>query len=483
MSALDFVVRVFIPALTLALAIWQFFRSKSSDLEAQLKDPVDRAQLREELLSKDPARAYWSAVDRYFLAPLQKGFGAPLSWQAFERCLTLAFIYPIIGLYVAWTFGANCSFGSGACPLPVELPEGWQRWPRGLTLLAAFLIAGIAGYFIALKSDLISKRIMRLLPQSFGDFVEVLTPIAFLLIANKLILELFIAPAFPFGSGVVAGGLIATTIGLLAGASFVHRIYLYVLLAVSVAYPLRGWLVDNHGLTVIGFVFGLALPLVNAVIDWLSLAFTRFLVSRHAANPSGASALAGGLLRILADCLVALATLVALVALTTIIIEVFNELFILKVAGREPIDIWYLIGLARSDPLGHGLLVTLTLVTTFIPTIAHIVVGVTGVAFSLSPQSRQAGALIPQSDEEHFSAASLQKVRDTLVWRRIWIAPALLVALCVVGGFIWLVGQVAQPIGLLLSDVAYCSTQWIHGLCPAPPSGPFPKITPFSVDP
>lgn len=100
----------------------------------QLGDSTDRTRIRERLSTDagigrrfcDGLNGFLNHVDRYF--------GPPFGWRAFDRCLLHAYLYPIVLFGIAWVAGASGGLGSVDILASAEVCE---RFWRALLLIAA----------------------------------------------------------------------------------------------------------------------------------------------------------------------------------------------------------------------------------------------------------------------------------------------------------------------------------------------------------
>ncbi|WGZ93803.1 MAG: hypothetical protein QJT81_18760 [Candidatus Thiothrix putei] len=121
--------------------------------------------------------------------------------------------------------------------------------------------------------------------------------------------------------------------------------------------------------------FYLALPLVNALLDWLSWWVSRFFLERTAQE----SRVRVIVLDVVLDFGVAVLFMLALCLLLPAGAIVLDSLYagwvdvksgVPAQTGWQEYAVW-----ARDDPWGKGIMVTLMLVTTLIPTLLHILLG------------------------------------------------------------------------------------------------------------
>lgn len=464
-------------SVTLALYLLQ---STKTNLNEQLMDPQDRADIRAALQRNEPLTYYLSALDTLFLKPSQRFFGPPLSWNAFQQCLNIAFLYPMVVLTISWAAGAECSFGKSSCPIPTYLPIGPERWWRASLLLTTFAVSLGVGFVVARQKRVIVKFVIDLLPvpQQTAENedslvrlgIDIGCTVLLWYLLQTLLFQVFVQPTFPVpGGGTIAAGVIGITLFAAVGYANGRREFWFLPIVLILVFLVVQIMDGRYGPAIVGFIMGLALPVLNGLTDWLSLYITRSLVGSMRNSRSGFIAVTAISIRILSDFVIALAVLALLVAMTSVTIVALNQWVVVGIIGREPIDLWRLVELARASPFSEGFFVTFTLATTFFPTLAHLIAGITGVAFTLSPRNSRAARLIPTDTMAHFSASKRQAVIRTLMWRSIWIMPAAVISIGLLAGFFLVVSYLTTPVGQLLSDIAYCSTAWSHGICPSQP--------------
>ncbi|MGF1477304.1 MAG: hypothetical protein ACFB6S_17300, partial [Geminicoccaceae bacterium] len=214
-------------------------------------------------------------------------------------------------------------------------------------------------------------------------------------------------------------------------------------------------------------VFWTLLPALNALLDWLSWSVTRRLMQR--AQDHGDA----GSLNLLAVDLVfdAVAAGVLLVALAFILvfgIELANLTFGLEGEGR--IDWQGQLALARDAPFGAGLLVTMMLFTTLVPTVMHLGLGLYGLIGLAAWQRARINGLLRQllPPDEGLSVRLKPEVRIPLT-RALAIndfLPALSIAavfvLVAVGGWVLLTNL--PTLGACLEKTAHAGASAAHWL-------------------
>ena len=301
----------------------------------------------DQILSRvsSPRRLYltlmWAAQDR-----LDRFFGPPSSWRAFNRCLALAFLYPILALFVAWIFGA------------VPTLAGIVLFDSGIAVSSRIaILAGLLGllgaiHAIARRYVALATILRRLLPQSMRrhGFVVGLS-------------ELVVLWGAVAGAGAVGGAVAVAAAGAIG---------------VGVAGAIGGAIGGAAAAVILALC--VALPVINALYDWASWWISRRLLRHLVGSPPAdrdvspdAPCLRIGAGKLLGHTIFDVAAagffLIALAVALPILFQFVNLAF----AGFDlpPVEWWLYLAAARRDPLGEGFMVTAMLLTTLLPTAMH----------------------------------------------------------------------------------------------------------------
>jgi hypothetical protein len=190
--------------------------------------------------------AFLDAIDRFFgdagkadqtLFPRAFGLNTPAPlWTApaFDRCLLLALIYPIVALIIIWAISGHV----GPAEAALGLAPNISPWRRGLTVAGVLTVAGFAW------ADRVTAR-----PKSFGGTVVRASTIGL----KASIVAFVIAVAL---TGVVAGAFVVAFVGVLAFAGVV---------AFAGVFAFAGAVVVAFAVAVaVAFAFAVALPVAFA---------------------------------------------------------------------------------------------------------------------------------------------------------------------------------------------------------------------------
>ncbi|MGO9483470.1 MAG: hypothetical protein ACLPX9_02635 [Rhodomicrobium sp.] len=421
-------------------------------LKLQLSRYEDRIALKNRLGAAPPFLTYLQTVGR-LNEWLMEWFGTALSVQAFERCVAIAFIFPI-ALFLL-TLTAN-----GLKRDLITFPE-----------LALFILAfAIFSYVIAVAfANLL--RIVRHAWTRFGGDGDLANTIARVLLGAFAVMVAFtisFAIAATFSGqvsnpssvlGSMAGGFalaFAFAIAFALAGAVLFSIVIAILAGVALAFA--------SDFTLLLFLFFVMLPVVNASVDWLSWGATRFLLERaERAEPDlpGALRVAGATLGTFVSGAV---LMVLLAALLPNALELLNTLF--GLAKLPPFDWQAMAQTAAGAPWTDGLFVTGMLMTPLVPASSHLIVGLTSVLARFTPGARAASEIVSDHPEVGLSPAELPPVMLPLMISRAWYLAAILITAGVIALASYLISITHAPVADFLYGVAQCSTSWSHGQCP-----------------
>ncbi len=434
--------------ITILLWLLPFPPSAMAD---QLADASDRKDLRGRL-GAAPAFARFLAAEHRFSDWLSRWFGHRWSGQAFERCVAIAFVFPV------------------ALFLLATVLSGYKNGEISFGGLLLFLF-GVVMLSIAVRALFhLGFWFARRMWHSIGGDAELAEIITRILLGAFAVVFAF-AIAFAVASSVAgeASDVGTVAFAILGGFAFAFAFAIAFIFAGMWAFVIALVLVTIVALTMAKdfafflLLFFVILPVLNALMDWVSWAVTRFHLSvmeRAWPGPAGVAIVAGVLL---ADVAAAVALMVALTALLPIGLELAD--LILSIFGRDTFDWRTAAAQAVQSPWDEGLFVTGMLLTPLVPTVAMITIGLASLAAPWTPGAFAAITRIPDHPEAAPGLDEIRQVSRTIYLSRLWYIPALLIALGVFF-YIWLVLWLSGvPVAEFLDTLALCSTVWGHGQC------------------
>ena len=311
-----------------------------------------------------------------------------LSLRAFNRCLTLALLYPILAVLLGWIV-ANAYDPGGLVLFPDE-PRVLVRIGKAMALIGAWGIC-----FWILKNA-----------EKFADFF-----------VDRLLGPLDTAPARTgFLAKAVRAGFellaVAGAVAFAVAGAFAFAVAGAGAVAVSVA-------VGNQEVAALILLLYLALPILNAVADWLSIAITRRFLAPLADAATDAAkrpSLALILMRSAMDLVLALICLAGLLATIVLALAVWDRVS----PGTLPFTWQAYWAEIASDPL-RGIPLYLMIATTLLPTMVHLIAGF-GAMFTYRRQALEREADILEDKLE--TGAALTEIERGDMVRRVRRAGA-----------------------------------------------------------
>jgi MFS family permease len=211
-------------------------------------------------------------------------------------------------------------------------------------------------------------------------------------------------------------------------------------------------------------LFFIILPILNALMDWVSWAVTRFLLTWIHEAPDGLSGVAAVVTVLLMNVILALTFVVALAILLPIGLELVD--LMLSIFGHNAFNWRTVATQALQDPWNEGLFVSGMLLTPLVPSIANMTLGLAALGAPHSPGASQAEQLIPEHPEASPSEAETKQIGSMVFWSRLWYVPSFFLALGVYV-CIWTILYASDlPMAKFLHSLALCSTSWGQGTCP-----------------
>jgi hypothetical protein len=424
----------------------------TGSVQAQLANAEDRADLSGRLGASPVFTRYRTAIKR-FRAWLAEWFGAAWSVQAFERCVAIAFVFPV------------------ALFLLASVLYGYKNGRVGIGELLLFL-------FGVVVVSAVTRALFRLVYwfaqrnwRKIGGDPELADIIARILLGAFAVVFAF-AIAFAVASSVAGAfsdiGTVAFAI--LGGFAFAFAFAVAFAIAGVWAFAIALLLVTGVALTMAKqfafflLLFFVILPVLNAVMDWVSWAVTRYLLVPIERAPDGPVGLVMVLLLIAINLAAAVLFVVLLAAMIPIGLELADLL--LSVFGRETFDWRTLAARTARSPWDEGLFVTGMLLTPLVPWAAHVTLGLASVLAPLTPGARRAAEEIPADGAAPPDEAAQRRVATLVHRSRLWYIPAVALVTAMLGG-IWAALYVtAAPVAGFLHHLALCATAWGNGDCP-----------------
>ena len=454
--------------LLITILLWLLPFPRDAVLE-HIANPEQRRDIRARLGEGGVFSRFMASMSRYD-DWVQRWFGRRWSGQAFERCVAIAFVFPVALFLVASVLaGYNAGeiqlgeillFIFGA--VMVSLATGWlfrliywflrRMWSSigGDNELADIVTRIVLGAFAVVFAFAISFAVASSVAGEVSDVGTVLFAIM-----GGFAFALAFAIAFAF-AGVWA---------------FLVALILVTIIALTMAKDFAFFLL----------LFFVILPVLNALIDWVSWAVTRFHIMVIGTMPHSIRGYGLTILVLMADIVAALSLVVILAAILPIGLELADIL--LSVFGRDSFHWRSAAAQAVSTPWGEGLFVTGMLLTPIVPTVALLTISIGSLFMPLTPKSRVALAGISplrydaesteedvNSDEDAVEDVPPGELESRYAARiiylsRLWYIPTLLVSIGIFVLIWWTATLSNVPVANFLYDLALCSTSWGHGEC------------------
>jgi len=429
------------------------------------------------------------------LRPRQKFGIRSCTPKSYEFCLKLAVIYPFAMIILFWAITGNAAqFGQ------IQL---WSDEESGLRVFVVGLMVVVFFSWINF-SRLRRPRSISLLAINFAVIYAFLVAIFFtfggfiLAFSSVIILALIVAGVFAYAGALsslfalvfiiafVGAGIFTSSLAFACAFAFISAVYAVIFfestskkvrsLVVSDISVVTIWIgYSSVSLALIGLglswlplndidafflIFFVALPLLNAFWDWLSLGISRGLLTAIAlGKQTGWHALLWALL----DVVLAVMFLIAIVLTITATLAMYNKLVF--VGGHEAVvDLGVLFSGIREEPGNRShywvyAMFLSTLIPTFIHAVAASAAGIQAVSeFSPLKKWRQ--------------AAARQLERDAVgrAWAQMYLTFVPLLAIAVPIGFIYLLYLIipahGAPFGWWLLDISEATARWIGGISP-----------------
>ncbi|MBX2804984.1 MAG: hypothetical protein KTR19_03335 [Hyphomicrobiales bacterium] len=453
--------------LLVTILLWLLPFPRDALLE-NIADPEQRRDIRARLGEGGVFYRFMASITNYD-DWLQRWFGRRWSGQAFERCVAIAFAFPVALFLLASVlagYGASeISFGEillfffGVIVVSVATGSlfrvGYAFFRRmwssigGDNELAEIITRIALGAFAVVFAFAISFAVASSVAGEISDVGTV-----FFAIIGGFAFALAFAIAFAF-AGVWA---------------FLIALIIVTIVALTLAKDFAFFLL----------LFFVILPVLNALIDWGSWAITRFHITIIGTLQHTIGGYSMAILVLIADVIAALTLVVILAALLPIGLELADTL--LSIFGRDGFDWRSTASQAVTAPWNEGLFVTGMLLTPIIPTLALLTIAIGSLFMPLTPATGIALAGIssprPDSDEDEGEDEEEDETEDippgeeeslfaarVVYLSRLWYIPALLISMGIFILIWWLVTLFDLPVANFLYELALCSTSWGSGQC------------------
>ena len=318
----------------------------------------------------------YHALLRWLLRRAQYFYGSRwLSWQAFTFSLLLAYLYPVLAALLGYALANNTQVAG--LKLFDAQDNALLRWLVLLALLAMIVLT----IRIWLNYQRINARYDSLSQRLFGSRLPGRLLLALVVAAALLLYRYYASGGIDWtdfaGAGAFAGAVAVAFAGAVAVAFAVAGAFAFagagafafagaVAVAVAVFLAVLLYLSGDYTDAQTLILLYLLLPLINALFDCVSVKYSRYFSTRIAAG-EGTGMVSKHLLL---DAILALLFFFGLLLALPPLIDGYN--WLCSFTSLPPIN-WRELALqARDDPWGTGILVTLMLLSTLIPTLLHL---------------------------------------------------------------------------------------------------------------
>ncbi|MFC1672664.1 hypothetical protein ACFL12_00790 [Pseudomonadota bacterium] len=202
-------------------------------------------------------------------------------------------------------------------------------------------------------------------------------------------------------------------------------------------------------------LFWAILPIVNSIFDTITWSLSRFFARKIVDNKHSFAAF-----WIILDIISAYLVIVALVVCVVFALNTYQT-YSTAAQGEFPIDLGYLLSVAKEHPFGQGLWIILMLVSTTIPTLAHLFiaasVGISNTRPSFSAKKLHTAVVSLSGDAP-------QATKESIGWRLAIFDPTtgFFVFLALAVGFAWLSFSSLSAFGHSLLAIATYVLEILH---------------------
>ena len=435
-----------------------------------LKDPESVRRIHKVIAESRPQRAYTDMLS-WILRRVDDVFGSRLlHLHAFAVCLVFAFIYPVLLLVLSWLISGKSSFGQSNA-----LPAGWPFWQRLLFVLILGIWAAGITTFCSSAGKILNWVSLPLKQTSHVG--NLLTRVSCILLGISAAAGAGMVAVTIAAAGAISVAVAAAVAGR-AAATFTAPGKGLGAVAIAGEFAIAGAIVGASAISIahtdnpesmVLFLFISSLPLLNALFDFISWLVSRWLLGYIASEKARFMVVfCHGLL----DLFLALVFLVLLALSLGFMIE-----SVTLYTGHDGKFDWRAhVNEAVDDPLGAGMLVTLMLGSTLLPTIAHFVIAGLALVTRGMPWhrwlKRELSAALERIKHQKERGVSEKdfKIFDELTRAIIALAIAVEIAVAVAGALLLLGGCAyiwsvwSEPIGEELRHAAFWAGNRAHDL-------------------
>lgn len=363
-------------------------------LKAQIASPAYRARLIDRLSCRSDG--YYLALE-HLLAWTERVFGPNWSLKALTRTLGLAYGYILLAALIAWVIANQTA--PGGLEMFRDVPELAGRMWRAA---AVFLAFPAGGYIISQakqmprrQSESSVRTTHRGVPAKRGrSWVPATVETLGVLVGIGALVMFGLTASIPAAILVFTLGFIAYNAEFLGAGGRSHMIAAWLPVMALLLAGLLALTGQGENAAVIS-LFLVILPLTNALADWLSLGITRWLLTDLVTRRPGSWGLA---LHLLADLLAGLLSLGLLLATLVGTLELWAQV----APASLPFDWRGYWQAARAAP-AQGIALWLMVLTTLLPTLAHVFWAIIVLGAQTSKYTRRAVELmraLPDTPEE-----------------------------------------------------------------------------------
>jgi hypothetical protein len=391
----------------------------------KIKAAIDNLGARETIiahLNRGATESYFTSLESVIECS-GKVYGQKMvSWRTYGTCLTVALFYPLIAIIMGWLFFNIWSPAGIDIFRDIESNIGrlWRFLLLVSSIIFAFMIVknndALSQYFAAKLSQKMPKLVG---PNTKMDRVGLETLVGGIAIVFAISVALTVAAMFPGTfTGSIAVAVAVAVAGAFAAAISVDRTFAA---AVVGGFGVAGNAAAAAAIAVVGdieiatlhLLLYAFLPLLNAGTDMFSLWITCAFLKRTSANRSRPWQV---LVRIFVDLCLAVLCFIGLIVLLWAILAFWGWISPTTV----PLDLRAYWTGVQADPR-TGVALYLMAMTTLIPTLIHITVGLGAILPQRSVSLlRMAIELTQKPSDLSFSAEHIAIQKRTLDQATYW---------------------------------------------------------------